>query len=94
MYQLNHLLTEQKSLLNSLYNTSILGDDSLVVIEADFSKDDSEEKKEEIRKQKLLALKEKISGSSVNLDYHVSSMHYKMNSFSAFNGCPKSKSTV
>ncbi|KAI4465414.1 exocyst complex component 8 [Holotrichia oblita] len=68
MYQLNHLLTEQKSLLNALYNTSILGDDSLVVVETDTSKDDSDEKKEEIRKQKLLALKEKVKGSSHLID--------------------------
>ncbi|KAI4465406.1 exocyst complex component 8 [Holotrichia oblita] len=55
----------RKSLLNALYNTSILGDDSLVVVETDTSKDDSDEKKEEIRKQKLLALKEKVKGSSL-----------------------------
>ncbi|KAI4465410.1 exocyst complex component 8 [Holotrichia oblita] len=52
MYQLNHLLTEQKSLLNALYNTSILGDDSLVVVETDTSKDDSDEKKKRGNKRK------------------------------------------
>lgn len=66
MYQLNHLLTEQRSLLTSLYNTSILGDDSHLVVEPGSNKDDTEEKKEEIRKQKLIALKDKIKGCSVS----------------------------
>ncbi|KRT82943.1 hypothetical protein AMK59_3910 [Oryctes borbonicus] len=68
MYQLNHLLTEQKSLLNSLYNTSILGDDSHVILETDMNKNDNEEKKEELRKQRILALEDKIEGCSHILD--------------------------
>lgn len=61
MYQLSHLLTEQKTLLNALYNTSILGDDSLIVIESD-SKKNKEEKDEEIRRQKLTTILEKVEG--------------------------------
>lgn len=79
MYQLNHLLTEQKSLLNSLYNTSILGDDGHVVVETDTTKDDSEEKKEESRKQKLLALKDRLKGCSVSICNYRYSIKSKIN---------------
>ena len=72
MYQLSHLLTEQKSLLNLLYNTSIIGEDIHYVIESDFNKIDKEERKEELRKQKLATLKEKIKGCHVS----ISSIHY------------------
>lgn len=61
MYQLSHLLTEQKTLLNALYNTSILGDDTPLVSEAD-TKKNKEEKDEEIRRQKLTAILEKVEG--------------------------------
>ncbi|XP_022904628.1 exocyst complex component 8 [Onthophagus taurus] len=68
MYQLNHLLTEQKSLLGALYNTAILGDDAYIVVEADLSKDNNEAKKEDLRKIKMMALREKIRNCPEILD--------------------------
>lgn len=62
MYQLSHLLTEQKTLLGALYNTSILGDDTPAVTETDTSKKNSEEKEEEMKRQKLISIVEKVEG--------------------------------
>lgn len=61
MYQLSHLLTEQKTLLNALYNTSILGDDTPLITESD-NKKNKEEKDEEMRRQKLTTILEKVEG--------------------------------
>lgn len=64
MYQLSHLLAEQKILLGALYNTSILGDDTTKVVEKDVSKQTHEQREEEMR-QKLAAVYEKIEGCTV-----------------------------
>ncbi|XP_017784758.1 PREDICTED: exocyst complex component 8 [Nicrophorus vespilloides] len=68
MYQLSHLLTEQRSLLNSLYNTSILGDDTTVAVEAESNEENSEERDEEIRRQKIACVLEKVEGCASILD--------------------------
>lgn len=62
MYQLSHLLTEQKTLLGALYNTSILGDDTPAVTETDTTKKNSEEKEAEMKRQKLVSIIEKVEG--------------------------------
>lgn len=61
MYQLSHLLTEQKTLLNALYNTSILGDDMPLMTETD-TKKNKEEKDDELRRQRLTTILEKVEG--------------------------------
>lgn len=67
MYQLSHLLTEQRLLLNSLYNTSILGDEASAPVEAEVAPEDkSEEQEEEIRRQKIATVLEKVEGASVS----------------------------
>lgn len=63
MYQLSHLLSEQRTLLQDLYNTSILGDDTSVVV-VESNQENSEEKEEEIRRQKLATIYEKVEGCS------------------------------
>lgn len=68
MYQLSHLLAEQRILFGALYNTSILGDETSFILEIDSSKQLSEEKEEELRKQKLSAVMEKVEGCTDLLD--------------------------
>lgn len=64
MYQLSHLLSEQKSLLNSLSTTSVLGDETPVVAETEKSKQG--EDKEEEAKQKIAAILERVEGCAVS----------------------------
>lgn len=66
MYQLSHLLAEQRTLLSALYNTSILGDETPFILEVDSNKQLTEEKEEELRKQKLIAVMEKVEGCTVS----------------------------
>lgn len=65
MYQLSHLLSEQKSLLASLSNSSVLGDEKLLVSD-DGNNNDKEETEDENR-QKISAIVEKVEGCSVSL---------------------------
>lgn len=62
MYQLSHLLSEQKLLLGFLA-TSVLGDDTPIVTETDTSKD-REEQEEELR-QKIASISERVEGCTV-----------------------------
>lgn len=62
MYQLSHLLSEQKLLLGFL-STSVLGDDTPIVTETDVTKD-REEQEEELR-QKFAAISERVEGCTV-----------------------------
>lgn len=63
MYQLSHLLSEQKSLLNSLSTTSILGDESLIITEIEKTK--QSEGKEDEAKQKIAEILERVEGCTV-----------------------------
>lgn len=60
MYQLSHLLSEQKSLLNALSTTSILEDTSHLNVERENKK--NEKDLEEENKQKLASILEKVEG--------------------------------
>ncbi|RZB39025.1 exocyst complex component 8, partial [Asbolus verrucosus] len=60
MYQLSHLLSEQKSLLGALSTTSILGDETPVITEVE-NKDNANEQIEDNR-QKLASILEKVEG--------------------------------
>ncbi|CAH0556750.1 unnamed protein product [Brassicogethes aeneus] len=64
MYQLSHLLSEQKSLLNSLASTSLMGDNSNLTR----NKERSEEKIIEEQKQKTQSILEKVEGCKDVLD--------------------------
>lgn len=66
MYQLSHLLSEQRSLLNSLASTSILGDETSIVLEVESGKENSAEQEEEERRHKLGAILEKVEGCGVS----------------------------
>lgn len=66
MYQLLHLLSEQKSLLNSLASTSILEDSTPRNIEIENNV--SERDQNEENKQKIAAILEKVEGCKVNID--------------------------
>ncbi|KAL3280942.1 hypothetical protein HHI36_004169 [Cryptolaemus montrouzieri] len=61
MYQLSHLLSEQKSLLTALCSTSILGDDLLLIRRSE-DKGDEEKKQEEINREKFASILEKVEG--------------------------------
>lgn len=65
MYQLSHLLSEQRSLLNSLSSTSVLGEETPVVIESDLKKDISEEQEEDNRRYQLASIFENVEGCGV-----------------------------
>ncbi|XP_045472129.1 exocyst complex component 8 [Harmonia axyridis] len=61
MYQLSHLLSEQKSLLTSLCSTSILGDDSMLIRRSE-NNDDEDKKQEEFNREKIASILEKVEG--------------------------------
>lgn len=65
MYQLSHLLSEQKSLLNSLLTTSVLGDETPVITEVETTK--QSEDKEDEAKQKIAEILERVEGCTVSL---------------------------
>lgn len=69
MYQLSHLLSEQRSLLTFLSNTSVLGDETPLVLEADSNKQNGEEHEEEARRHKLATILENVEGCGVSLFY-------------------------
>ncbi|KAJ3653241.1 hypothetical protein Zmor_012503 [Zophobas morio] len=60
MYQLSHLLSEQKALLAALSTTSILGDETPMITGAE-NKNDASERGDENR-QKLASILEKVEG--------------------------------
>lgn len=64
MYQLSHLLSEQKSLLSALASTSILEDTTPRNIEIESKA--NEKDVEEENKQKYAAILEKVEGCKVN----------------------------
>lgn len=68
MYQLSHLLSEQKSLLGSLSNTSVLGEENPIITENDTSKE-GETQEEEIR-QRIVSILERVEGCSVCIFYY------------------------
>lgn len=63
MYQLSHLLSEQKSLLGALSTTSILGEETPVITEAE-NKDNTKDQGDDNR-QKLASILEKVEGCKV-----------------------------
>lgn len=67
MYQLSHLLSEQRLLLSSLADTALLADETpQKEIEDNIdTKESSEEREKENRKRKLAAILEKVEGCSV-----------------------------
>lgn len=64
MYQLSHLLSEQKSLLNTLSSTSILGEDAPFNAEPEQKENDVKNQEEETR-LKLASILEKVEGCKV-----------------------------
>lgn len=68
MYQLSHLLSEQKSLLSALSTTSILEDTQPINLERDNKA--TEKDIEEDNKQKLAAILEKVEGCKELLEVH------------------------
>lgn len=68
MYQLSHLLSEQKSLLNSLSTTSVLGDETPIITEIDKSKQGEDE--DEV-KQKIAEILERVEGCTVSSFYKI-----------------------
>lgn len=69
MYQLSHLLSEQKSLLSSLASTSILEDTTPRNIEIESKA--NEKDVEEENKQKFAAILEKVEGCKVNWKFNI-----------------------
>lgn len=67
MYQLSHLLSEQKSLLGNLSTTSVLGEETQIVTETDETKDHGQQ--EEQMRQKISAILERVEGCSVRIHY-------------------------
>lgn len=70
MYQLSHLLSEQRTLLSSLAETALLADETPTV-ETDGSSeqpDMSEEQERDTKRRKLMAILEKVEGCAVS-DY-------------------------
>ncbi|CAG2069522.1 unnamed protein product, partial [Timema podura] len=71
MYQLSHMLAEQRSLLGALSTTSVLGDKGPNCVEeadtgAESTEDEGqEEKEEEERRHKLATILEKVEGCVV-----------------------------
>lgn len=65
MYQLSHLLSEQKSLLSALSTTSILEDSTPMNIERENKVDEKD--LEEENKQKIASILEKVEGCKVKL---------------------------
>lgn len=65
MYQLSHLLSEQRSLLNSLSYTSILGDENSIAVEVDTNKENGEVAVEEAKRNKLAEISENVEGCGV-----------------------------
>lgn len=74
MYQLSHMLTEQRSLLSSLATTSILGDKIPSAVDSDGATGNSgegeEQKEEEENRRKLAAILEKVEGCVVYIFCH------------------------
>lgn len=64
MYQLSHLLSEQKLLLTSLCSTSILGDDSMLIRRSE-NKEHEDKKQEEFNREKIATILEKVEGCKV-----------------------------
>lgn len=72
MYQLSHLLSEQRTLLSSLAETALLADETPTV-EIDGSSeqpDMSEEQERDNKRRKLMAILEKVEGCAVSNHIH------------------------
>lgn len=70
MYQLSHLLSEQRLLLTALADTVLLADEMparIEVEETNGSLDSIEDKEKEARKRKLATILEKVEGCGVNI---------------------------
>ncbi|KAK5645988.1 hypothetical protein RI129_004452 [Pyrocoelia pectoralis] len=69
MYQLSHLLSEQRSLLTSLSNTTILGEETPVSVEVVVNKESNKKQAEEdSRRDKLTTIMENVEGCGNLLD--------------------------
>lgn len=70
MYQLSHLLSEQRLLLSGLADTALLADEISAVSEKEEnngSLQSTEEKEKDARKRKLATILEKVEGCSVSV---------------------------
>jgi len=69
MYQLSHMLTEQRSLLSTLATTSLLGEKVPSAVDSDGAAgsqgEGKEQKEEEESRRKLAAILEKVEGCVV-----------------------------
>lgn len=69
MYQLSHMLTEQRSLLSTLATTSLLGEKIPSAVDSDGAAgsqgEGKEQKEEEESRRKLAAILEKVEGCVV-----------------------------
>lgn len=74
MYQLSHMLTEQRSLLSTLATTSLLGDKIPSAVDSDgpagSQGEGKEQKEEEESRRKLAAILEKVEGCVVWVGCH------------------------
>jgi hypothetical protein len=74
MYQLSHMLTEQRSLLSSLATSSLLGDKIPSVVDCDgttsVTGEGEEQKEKEESRRKLAAILEKVEGCVVCILCH------------------------
>lgn len=80
MYQLSHMLTEQRSLLSTLATTSLLGEKIPSAVDSDGAAgsqgEGKEQKEEEESRRKLAAILEKVEGCVVWICCHCKSMGY------------------
>lgn len=66
MYQLSHLLSEQRSLLSALVDTALLADEMPVVQEVENNTEENvEEQEKDAKKRKLAAILDKVEGCNV-----------------------------
>lgn len=69
MYQLSHLLSEQRLLLSGLADTALLADEMPAIQEKEENNDslqNNEDQEKDARKRKLATILEKVEGCSVS----------------------------
>jgi len=96
MYQLSHLLTEQRSLLSALASTSLLGENKVTNTpniedgSAELSPEQQSQQEEEERRRKLTAALEKVEGcvvSCISKDYFTTVACYDNGFYLFVPGC-------
>jgi hypothetical protein len=83
MYQLSHMLSEQRSLLSSLTETSLLGIRATIVGPSgdDAVSPGGDESVEDAQRRKLASIIEKVEGCVVNIYYIIQMEKLKKVSF-------------